>query len=1017
MDQATITALPLLNIAAVDPVAFEIQRITDDLSAISAWIHAKESRSPALSPAFKPKRKRPTAPIFPLIPDQPVHPFSSEALFWKTPIPPPKPPKPKPKSKAESKRTGKKNPKTNTVEAFLRSLTHLISAWKRKIIQWPLNTRIKTQAWDAETPIINKVIFEMLTASPLPMSFTAMLDANLILVKKSLDATGKIKNREKKIANYLQLIVQQQEAAQLSADVRRLLSVAQAIPERQKTAELTIMTSQMQYVTDILDSLLALLMENEENTPQSIVQEVKGTPEQEEEEEAHEEKEGKEEKKPRKKKPRKKKTEEEAEEEAEEGGPKKKRRRKKGEKEKEEEEEEVEVLLPEPPLLEYYVPKVPLEIVEKVRMHGLPTAAILDPEAAMLYWRAHLSLLDPPIALQMHQERAVSFLLRPKVKGLILDHEVGSGKTLSAITAMYVALASRTSLVHRVLFIGDPSLHGNLQKEFARYQFPAIWRARIYVTTPGLFLRDFVRYNQELMNRYPGVVAKVGVTDSVALLRFKNKGNFDCHQTLVIVDEAHFLRTLVQRKKVQKTLTGVKVVPLAECAKQASKVLLLTGTPIYNRPFDIVNLVHITAGKDVLLPNGLPAMSQGQFDKFRTNREWLRGFLDCHVSFHQIADRTLFPTVYEYSISVVMDPEFYRRYVQVQNSQLDESLEKFPQNPTFFMTGLRKASNKIGISKPKMDRVLEILDLGTKEDGKSKNPWFPLRDALDNLREAKIDLTLDDLKRLKSAGILALLGNDREWFTMIFQGLTPALLDARLPTEVSTYDGLKAVIYSSFLDSGISFVEKALQRHRKTFALVTGKIDKDKRTEAVARFNAWPDRVVVVTQEREEEKAEEKKEEKGKGKGTKKKVTTSYQVVPRSKVKRGEVVLEPIQYLLITKAGGQGLDLAGGRLWIGLEPSWNDPNAQQSKARLIRLRSHMLLPPEQRRVDTVELFLEKPPTAIEDDDRENPAFKYSADGYMRHLRAKKKTSSDIFTQNVLLPFSIERNPDCIAFGF
>jgi hypothetical protein len=359
---------------------------------------------------------------------------------------------------------------------------------------------------------------------------------------------------------------------------------------------------------------------------------------------------------------------------------------------------------------------------------------------------------------------------------------------------------------------------------------------------------------------------------------------------------------------------------------------------------------------------------------------------------------------------------------------------------------------------------------------RSAHRWYPMRTAMQRLNallveRGKAAVTLEDVKNLQTAQnvIDILLDGDRAAFLRIFTtkvevkplwpGNFPMPVEVpmsveeferRLPSEVSSYHNLKGVIYSFWLGSGIKAIERELERNGKTFELITGEIPPNERSEAVARFNAFPNEVVLSrppstavektvaaveaegddasTEEDDDDgKAEKKKSGKKrepkkvapadkKRRGGKSGSAAVYEVLSPTEAKRklrefpGSKILQPIQYILISKAGGQGLDLKGGRFWIGLEPSWNEPTAKQSKARVIRFESHTHLPVHEQRVDAIELFLMKPAGVDIPEDR--IPDKPSADGIMLALRQNKKTDAEKFEAQYLLPNSIEQNPLC-----
>jgi hypothetical protein len=64
--------------------------------------------------------------------------------------------------------------------------------------------------------------------------------------------------------------------------------------------------------------------------------------------------------------------------------------------------------------------------------------------------------------------------------------------------------------------------------------------------------------------------------------------------------------------------------------------------------------------------------------------------------------------------------------------------------------------------------------------------------------------------------------------------------------------------------------------------------------------------------------------------------------------------------LLISKAGGEGLNLEETRNVIICDPGWNDAAIKQVMGRAIRYHSHIKLPPEDQVVYVYQLFMDKP---------------------------------------------------------
>lgn len=151
----------------------------------------------------------------------------------------------------------------------------------------------------------------------------------------------------------------------------------------------------------------------------------------------------------------------------------------------------------------------------------------------------------------------VSFALTPKdyqeksvdslngTHGLILQHGLGSGKTMTSILG-----AERYGGAHVVV---PASLRENFKKELRK-------------TKPT---GNFTIHSYESFTKHPPK---------------------DLNKRMLIVDEAHRLKNYDSKRSKA----------LFNASRHAKKVMLLTGTPIQNDPSDMASLVNIAAGKKVL---------------------------------------------------------------------------------------------------------------------------------------------------------------------------------------------------------------------------------------------------------------------------------------------------------------------------------------------------------------------------------------------------------------------------------
>jgi superfamily II DNA/RNA helicase len=69
---------------------------------------------------------------------------------------------------------------------------------------------------------------------------------------------------------------------------------------------------------------------------------------------------------------------------------------------------------------------------------------------------------------------------------------------------------------------------------------------------------------------------------------------------------------------------------------------------------------------------------------------------------------------------------------------------------------------------------------------------------------------------------------------------------------------------------------------------------------------------------------------------------------------------EKTNVILVSKAGGEGLNLKGVRNVIMLEPTWNKASFIQFISRAVRYQSHIHLPRKEQHVNVYSLYLSKP---------------------------------------------------------
>lgn len=277
--------------------------------------------------------------------------------------------------------------------------------------------------------------------------------------------------------------------------------------------------------------------------------------------------------------------------------------------------------------------------------------------------RSHKKLKD-------HQKTAVEYL--EDHHGLLVYHKVGSGKTLTAITVSQCYLDKYPN--HRVIVITPAGLINNFKDE---------------MTKSYMNINHADRYS---FYSFQGFMTK------------SKKTKVSCANSLLIVDEAHNLRKMNVVHKGKEH--GVMNKFITRCAKSAHKVLLLTGTPLYNSPNDLVGLYNmINEDKKIIKPDG-----------FKLE------MMDCKVSYRG-ASQQFFPKRVDIDEFIVMNPSYEKKYDEcIENLELEHKDPFFADlygegNYKSFFNVIRRAVNNLeDTNSAKVQWIVEKLKSTSKKD-------------------------------------------------------------------------------------------------------------------------------------------------------------------------------------------------------------------------------------------------------------------------------------------------------------
>ena len=183
-----------------------------------------------------------------------------------------------------------------------------------------------------------------------------------------------------------------------------------------------------------------------------------------------------------------------------------------------------------------------------------------------------------------HQMHVISYLYEtPDVHGALIYHQMGSGKTLTALA--FSELYQEKS----ILIISYRFLEQHWEDEIMEYG----------VKNPKRY--KFLPFNQ-IRNK----------------LRDKDLSN-----TIVIIDEIHKFVEMIQ---TSKTITQTKQFGIIfEKLQQSQRLLALTATPIRHEKTDLSYILNLVAGKNIITNNN--EQFRKKYTKIKSPRSFFRGHL------------------------------------------------------------------------------------------------------------------------------------------------------------------------------------------------------------------------------------------------------------------------------------------------------------------------------------------------------------------------------------------------------
>jgi superfamily II DNA or RNA helicase len=269
---------------------------------------------------------------------------------------------------------------------------------------------------------------------------------------------------------------------------------------------------------------------------------------------------------------------------------------------------------------------------------------------------------DTKLTIKKHQMSVANHLFH--YRGAIVVHSVGTGKTLSAVATAQCLILN--NIVNKIIVVTPTSLQSNFKSQMKMY---------------GLNDKDFIPYHFYTLQKL--------VND------IENKKVISCEKSLVIIDEAHNLRTI----------DGGRIEFILKYIKKAEKVLLLTATPLINYQYDIINLVALIKGDNPITIEHFNKMANDN-----TNKKEFKEYLSDIFSFY-IKDKPdpNFPRKKVLEIFLPMDEKYLKLYNEIEIGEVNRIPDFKDKNIQVFYNGLRRASNILERKSPKVEWIINKM--------------------------------------------------------------------------------------------------------------------------------------------------------------------------------------------------------------------------------------------------------------------------------------------------------------------
>lgn len=243
-------------------------------------------------------------------------------------------------------------------------------------------------------------------------------------------------------------------------------------------------------------------------------------------------------------------------------------------------------------------------------------------------------ILRSTVPLRDYQRKVIRFM--NKNNRLLVYFKMGTGKTLTAVA------------------VSQCFLDKNPTKS-------------VLVVTPASLLDNFRQGMVQYGNiRHPEKYEFLSIQKCTSLLK---QGKLNCADKLVIIDEAHNYKADIRiNKRTGNIISGKNIFEGYKCFLHAEKLLLLTGTPLYNSMTDLnVYKVLLNYQKNDTRPI---------LDIIKEFKKESIDILKCKISTYSFEnDSESFPARVDKTVKILMNPAYENEYQKIL-MEIEKNAEK-----------------------------------------------------------------------------------------------------------------------------------------------------------------------------------------------------------------------------------------------------------------------------------------------------------------------------------------------------